>query len=133
MWDPYQYIETVSGLGSLTGMDVKLAKLYASTVGIPLDLPERQWKMQLEDLKEGTRDVATGAAESDERKKFGFYSIPFRNEEDAIFLLKKCSRELSFSTPQELMDLIRAKGLKLAVCDGTYYASKELMAFINDP
>jgi polar amino acid transport system substrate-binding protein len=114
-------------------MDVQLSTLYTSKLGLNIDIQQVAWKDHLEDVKEGRRDIAAGAAENDERKNWAYYSIPYRSEEDVVVLLKSRSMELPFSTVPELITLMREKRLKMAVVDGYNYATKEFMEFINDP
>ena len=132
-WDPYQNVETVAGFSTLNGMDIQLSKLYAAKMALNIDIQKIDWADHLEDAKAGRRNIVPAAAEKDDRKVWGYYSIPYRSEEDVIVVLKNRSKDLPFKNVQELMKLMRDKQMKLAVVEGYNYASKELMQFIEDP
>ncbi|OJV46467.1 MAG: hypothetical protein BGO28_02685 [Alphaproteobacteria bacterium 43-37] len=132
LWDPYQYVETGAGVSRLTGMDVQLTTYYANSIGLNVDLEEVSWKQHLDDIKTGKRDIVAGAAEVAERKEWGLYSQTYRTEENVAFILRHKSQDLPFKTPQEMLEMIKKKKLKVGVIDGYHYASNEVMNFIND-
>jgi hypothetical protein len=61
LWEPYQFNRLTPGGYSLVGMDIELLKNIASRVGVSVNNEPVGWKKHQEDLRDGTRDIASGA------------------------------------------------------------------------
>ena len=59
--EPYQYLEKVSGLRQLTGLDGSCLKVFEEELGLTLELPQIAWDSHQKNIQEGTTDVAAGA------------------------------------------------------------------------
>ncbi len=87
-WDPYQYVEGGEGFKTLTGLDIQLVKAISKKAKYNSIYEEISWKTHLDEIKNGTRDFAAGATWTEERAKFAYYSIPYRREENALYVRK---------------------------------------------
>ena len=79
-WDPYQYEIVKNELKHLTGLDVQLLRTVFGKMGIELQIDPVSWRQHLQDVKDGTRDIAGGAYRNKEREAYAYYSIPYRSE-----------------------------------------------------
>ena len=89
-WKPYQYLEKVSGLRQLTGLDVELFReVFEEELGLTLELPQIAWDRHQKNIKEGVTDVAAGAFETAERMDYAYFSEPYRKEDIVIISSRK--------------------------------------------
>lgn len=66
--------------GQSKGQDIKRAKDLAKSLGVNLKLVKTTWKTLSNDLKEKKFHIAmSGISITQERKKYGFFSIPYKN------------------------------------------------------
>ena len=133
LWDPYQFLEKGQGYTQLNGLDVNLEKAIAKEAGYTITFDEVSWKQHLEDLVQGRRDIAAGGTQTPEREKFFYFSIPYREESNSLFMLKDSPKRLSFSTVEEFLMKVKKTGFKLGVVEGYVYVDPKINAFIKDP
>ena len=89
-WKPYQYLEKVSGLRQLTGLDVELFReVFEEELGLTLELPEISWDRHQKNIQEGITDVAAGAFKTAERMDYAYFSEPYRTEDIVIISPRK--------------------------------------------
>lgn len=132
-WDPYQYISEDHDTEQLTGLDVELMQIILRQANMKVTEEPVSWKQHILDIKNGTRDIAAGASYSPEREKFAYYTIPYRFEENALFVPKYQAIHYEFKSDQELLNYIKEHQLHIAVVDGFVYADPVINGFINDP
>lgn len=131
-WMPYQYYQLPPEGNGLTGMDIELVKAIASAVDVNITNEEVDWKVHQQDLREGKRDFASGATYTDERSKFVYFSVPYRYEENSLFVLKNGDKKLVFHNVQEFLAQVRLLNFRLGVIDGFVYADSRINEFLKD-
>lgn len=132
LWKPYQYNHVTSGGYELTGMDVQLMKSLAAKVGVGIKYEEVLWKQHQEDIKEGKRDIAAGATYTEERAKTMYFSLPYRYEENSLFVLKNSDKNLNFKNITEYLAQMRLQNFRLGIINGFVYGDIQINEFIND-
>lgn len=132
-WDPYQY-ERVTLLGDqLEGLDIKLTDMIMKRAKMGVTIDPVPWGKHLDELAQGKRDMAVGAAKTPEREVFSYYSIPYRYEKDSLFVLKKDRHKYDFSSPDKMMDHLEKNDFRLAVIRGYRYVEPRVLKIIDDP
>lgn len=131
-WDPYQYLVVHNGITRLTGLDVELLKAIFEKMGYGLNFDEVSWSQHQIDIKNGARDIAAGAFQSDVRSKYAYYSDAYRTEQDVIYVRENDRNRLNFKTTEQWFELLKNQNIMLGIIDGFYYGPT-MMAFINDP
>ncbi|MGC0371790.1 MAG: hypothetical protein DGJ47_000490 [Rickettsiaceae bacterium] len=132
LWEPYQFNKVDSGGFSLTGMDVELVKTLAARVGIDIDYQQTEWREHQLQLKSGDKDIAAGATFTQDRAKYVYFSVPYRFEENSLFMPSESNKSLSFSSISEFLAQIRLQNFQLGVVKGFVYADPQINLFITD-
>lgn len=130
--DPYQYQREDDGVKTLTGLDFELMKVISKEVGQKIVYQPVLWENLLQEVRQGKKDFATGALYSDERAQYAYFSVPYRYEEDSLFLLRTHLKKVSGKSLQELVDYLKNNKLKIGVVDGFIYADPILNKYIGD-
>lgn len=116
-WPPYQYKNEE---GVLTGIDIDLMKLVASTVGCTLHFERMPWKRTLAMLQANKLDLTSSASYSQDRANIYLYSQPYRNETVSLFIHKSQAN----SGPFNSLDSIVGKAFKLGIVRGYHYGEQ---------
>jgi polar amino acid transport system substrate-binding protein len=133
-WDPYQYLKTPGDESSLTGLDVELEKLIMKKAGFSnVTITPVSWKQHQEELKTGDKDFAMGAFYSKERAKLFYLTVPYRYEENSLFILRKDEAKHTYTDVKSFLGYVKKNNLKIGVIDGYRYASDEINSFIESP
>lgn len=132
LWEPYQFNKLTAGGYNLVGMDIDLVKTLAQRVGITLETEQITWEKHQEALKNGTRDIASGATYSDARAEYVYFSLPYRYEENALFMLNNSDKDLNFNSISEFLAQVRLQNFTLGVTKGFIYADPQINLFIKD-
>ena len=122
MWEPYQFNKITAGGYSLTGMDIELVKTLADKIGIKTEYEQIEWGQHQEDLRTGRRDIAAGATYTKEREEYVYFSIPYRFEENSLFVLHDSDKNLDFESISEFLAQVRLQNFILGVTRGFIYA-----------
>lgn len=133
LWEPYQYTKMTKNGPQLSGMDIDFISLLSQKVGVNVNSENVVWRQHVEDIQNGTRDVAAGATFTSARAEFALFSLPYRYEENSLFALKDSTKVLSFSNITEFLGQVRVQNYKLGVIDGFVYADNAVNEFIADP
>jgi len=132
IWDPYQFNKlTAAGL-QLTGMDIELTRKIAEKIGVKVEYEVVSWEQHQQDLREGARDIASGATFTKARSEFVYFSEPYRFEENSLFVLWDSTKELKFNNIGEYLAQIRLQNFRLGVTEGFIYADPRINLFIAD-
>lgn len=99
--DPFQYTEEKAGYSRLTGLDIELLRAIARRAGYAIKFEEVQWRQHVQDIREGRRDIAAAALKTPEREAFAYFSIPYREETNALFVRKGRAAELPAESSKE--------------------------------
>lgn len=131
-WEPYQYIKKKEDINYLTGLDIHILNAVADIAGYEVIYEEISWQQHQEKLKSGFYDIAMGATETTGRAKYYYFTEPYRESIDALFILKDSSKKLNFRNVSEFISAIKHQQFKLGVIEGYLYSAPELNDFIND-
>ncbi len=132
LWEPYQFNKPTPSGYKLVGMDIELLKNIAHRVGVSIDYETVGWKKHQEDLKEGIRDIASGATYTDARAEYVYFSRPYRYEENSLFMMNSNDKELSFDSISEFLAQVRLQNIVLGITKGFIYADSQINLFIKD-
>lgn len=124
-WPPYQML---SKEGIASGLQIKLVKQIADEVGCQLRYKAMTFPQGLIALREGSIDLQMNATPSDDRAKFGHFSVPYRREFLSLYSTKKYREKCQ---KQSLKQLI-SDGFILGLQKGLVYGD-ELTEIQNDP
>ena len=133
LWDPYQYLDQGKGAPKLTGLDISLQMAIARETKYKITFDPISWKDHLKGLALGTRDIAAGATRTPEREVYAYFSDPYREESNSIFILKNSKQKLSFKTIKEFIQEVKRHSFKLGVVAGFVYVDPQLNTFVADP
>ncbi len=131
-WEPYQFEKSLSTGNSLVGMDIELTKTIAKRIGINMEYREISWIDHQNALQTGEKDMAAGATYSEKRSKYAYFSVPYRYEENSLFMLNDSDKDLKFNNVAEFLAQIRLQNFGLGVTRGFVYADSQINLFIND-
>ncbi len=131
-YNPYQFNYAASESNMLAGVDIKLVNEIAKIVGVQITYSEVPWQQHVLDVKNGTRDIASGVTYSPDRAEFGYFSVPYRFEENSLFVLKDLGITPDFKTIEEFLAQIRRQNFRLGVVAEFVYGDANLNHFINN-
>jgi len=132
LWEPYQFNKITAGGYKLTGMDVELINSLAARVGIKVNYRQIDWKDHQLGIRNGTMDIAAGATYTEPRAEFAYFSLPYRFEENSLFVMNDSQKVLKFDSIAEFLAQVRLQNFKLGVTKGVIYADSQINLFIGD-
>ncbi len=132
-WFPYQYLEKREHVEILTGLDIVLVGEILKHTGYDAKFTRVQWKRRLLDIKNGTLDFAPGASMTPGRKRYAYFSEPYRTESNVLMVRKGESSGFEFWTIKDLLQAVRSGRFRLGVESGSVYGSTPLNRFIQNP
>lgn len=132
-WFPYQYLKTKNLQSSLTGLDIELEKMFSKQAKYKLKYIPIPWVDTVSAISEGKIDVAAGATYSKERAEVAHFSIPYRTEDDSLYVLEKVYQKYTFKTVDEFIHYMKQGDFRLGVLKNNLYADPKLNEFISDP
>lgn len=133
LWEPYQYNQLSDGGLRLTGMDVELVRSLALKVGVSMMYEQLGWDVHQRQLESGNKDIAAGATYTDNRAQYAYFSVPYRFEENSLFMRQDSEKTLSFDSVAEYLAQVRLQNFVLGVTRGFIYADSQINLFIKDP
>jgi polar amino acid transport system substrate-binding protein len=134
LWDPYQYTIRNEGAGeTLTGLDIELVKAITTAAKYKVVYEPVSWKQHQQDLKNGKRDFAAGATYTSERAQFVHFSVPYRYEENSLFVRRDEESQFQFKTISEFLNQVKQHHLRLGVIEGYIYADPVINTWLKDP
>jgi polar amino acid transport system substrate-binding protein len=130
---PYQFF-TFDGLANrATGLDVDLVNAVFQRMGFDTNTATpTAWAQQLTGVAEGRQDYAAGAFFSEERAEYANYSIPYRVEENVIYVRRGEYGPLNFDNREQLFELIEAGTVKLGRVSSWITADHTLNSYLSD-
>ena len=111
-WPPFQYQKD----NSLTGLDIELIQTIFENMGYKITFKERPWKRLLAEAENGDTDLVAGASKTSERKKWAYFSTPYRIEKRVLFVLKQPKKPITLKS----IKAINVADFKLGVVRGAY-------------
>ncbi len=116
-WEPYMY-EDVDG--SLRGLDIELITAFSDKAGCEISFVKASWTELLDRLRSGEVDVVAGASETQARKRFAWFSNPYRREAFALYVRDTESSRY----PSTLMPDLLNMGMRVGVVSDYIYGSE---------
>ncbi len=131
-WEPYQFKHMTSAGYLLTGMDVELIKAIAAKVEVDIKYDQVDWQQHQQDLIQGKRDMAANSTFTEERAKDMYFSVPYRYEENSLYMMRDSVKNMSFRNITEFLAQTRLQNFRIGVTSGYTYGNLQLNEFIND-
>ena len=130
-WSPYQ---NSTGINKrLSGLDIDLLNLIIKKLNIPSTYSKLEWVNNCKQLQNGKLDITLGATHINPRNKFAHFSIPYRMEENSLFISKQNTKLINVQNIEEMLEQIRGRHFKLGVIKGAIYSDSSINLFITDP
>lgn len=131
--DPYLYQKEENGIKSLHGLDFELMRFISKDIGEKIEYQYVSWNNLLKEIKAGSKDFATGAIFSKERARYAYYSIPYRYEEDSLFIHKNKFKDIKFENVKDFIAYMKKNKFRLGIVKGYIYADPLLNQYLQDP
>lgn len=132
-WEPYQFNKSMASGDKLSGMDIDLVMALSKKIGMEVQYQQISWSEHQENLMDGEMDMASGATFTDARAEYAYFSVPYRFEENSLFIKNGSDKSLKFDTISEFLTQVRLQNFILGVIKGFIYADPQINVFINDP
>jgi polar amino acid transport system substrate-binding protein len=130
-FEPYMYMENNHGQERLTGLDIRMIEEVLKNAGYSASFDLVPWKSFLADIKSGKRQIAPFATDTPEREKWGYFTAPYRWEENVFYVRQ--GTNIDFQSIPDLLKIIKDKKFKVGIMDGFIYADSRINDFIHDP
>jgi polar amino acid transport system substrate-binding protein len=128
---PYQYSIFQAGNHKLSGLDISIVKYIANKAGYELTFQNREWDDQQNSVADGLQDLALGATYNEERADYAYFSLPYRQEEDCLFLSADNHNIFDLKNVTELLTQIRLQNFRLGLIKKDVYLDPLITAFIS--
>ena len=116
-WEPWKPYQLKNENGDLTGLGIDMVRAVLENMDEPYKWQNTPWKRAIKDLKEGYLDAGLGASITEERKKWGLFSDPYRQESAVLFVRKEKKDAYDFETLEDII----GSDFTLGVTRGYYY------------
>lgn len=130
--DPFQYSEKQKGQDILTGLDIEMIRAIAGRTGHSIEFVEGTWQGHLDALQRGDLDMVGTAFNTEKRRDYAHFSFPYRQETNAIYVLRGDSRFSDSITISDYLTIFNQPSFKLGVVKGYIYTDDQLNSFISD-
>jgi polar amino acid transport system substrate-binding protein len=124
-WPPYQML---SDDGVASGLQIKLLRQIADEVGCRLKYKSMTFPQGLVALQQGTIDFQMNATASEDRARFGYFSVPYRNEFLSLYSTQTYREQCQSMNLEQLI----AEGFVLGLQKDLVYG-EELIQIQKDP
>jgi len=101
-WEPYQY---KTRDGKLTGLDIEIVRATQKDMDCKIIFKEGDWAQLLEWLQEGELDAVASAGMTESRRKYAYFSEPYRSESYAIYVRKEQLARFSGQSIRALLEM----------------------------
>lgn len=126
-WPPYQYEDENL---SVDGLDVVLIRRAFETRDIDVRFRQDNWRNIQDDIKYGLKDLAGGAFKTDERSEFAWFSEPYRNETNVLYV-RGSAEQYPFTDIASMTAYFRESKFRLGTVRGYSYADSQLNKYIQ--
>jgi polar amino acid transport system substrate-binding protein len=131
--EPYQ-METGTGeRRNITGLDIQIARDLFEKAGYRISFDRMSWSDIIQGLRKGETDFLTGAYYEERREEFAYYSVPYRNERNAVYYHKSIRGLNKIRTLDGLLEFMGSESLNLAVIGEHAYGSKRFEDLLSNP
>jgi len=120
-WEPSPPFQWQAEDGSLTGLDIDMARTVLGHAGYEVKFKKIEWNLLLnKGLRNGEVDIALGATKTSNREKFAHFSaIPYILWDNVMLIHK--FRQKEFTHIKQLSDILN-KDITLGVARSTIYS-----------
>jgi polar amino acid transport system substrate-binding protein len=133
-WEPYQYLDrSTPGKDILTGLDIEMTKAIAAHMGFDVSYEEVSWQQHQMDVRDGVRDIAVGAFVTPYREEYAYFSVPYRDEINVLYVRRGESRKYSIPDIDSLLQRMSQGKFTVTVLEGYSYALPAVNSFVRDP
>lgn len=115
-WEPYQY---KGRDGKVTGMDIDIINAAVKRTSCKITYVEGDWADLLSRLKKGTLDAVASATLTEKRRKYAYFSEPYRAETFALYVKNKDLSRYSGMSLKSMMDA----GLRVGAVVDYFYGT----------
>jgi polar amino acid transport system substrate-binding protein len=123
LWYPYQFRNDKQ---ELVGLDLDIFNAVMKEAKLEVNYTELPWKRHLNYISTGEMDLAMGASLTEDRRKYAYFTHPYRLETVRLFVKKGMAQKMPLSS---LEDLIGSK--YMIGVEGGYYYGKQYQHLIN--
>jgi polar amino acid transport system substrate-binding protein len=128
---PYQYQVLKKDKLQLVGLDIAIINYLAKKTGYNLTFKNDEWDVQQNHIKNGSLDVTLGATYNEKRSEYAYFSLPYRQEEDALFIKSDNNNLSSFKNIEELLTQIRLQNFRIGIIKQNIYTNNVVNDFLN--
>lgn len=123
---PYQFQKNKM----LQGIDIDLANLVLRKSDIKVVFKQKEWYKTISDTISGEQDLALGVTITRQRQARANFSVPYREERNALVTLTSTSKTLSFNSPNSFLMSMKSPNFRLGVIRGYVYVSPLINEYI---
>jgi len=100
-WEPYQYRDRS---GEVSGLDIDIIREAVKRTGCSITFKEAGWAMLLKEIRSGEIDMVAGASVTESRKKFAYFSEPYRVETWVLYVRAEDAAKYAAKSMKQLLD-----------------------------
>lgn len=130
--EPYQFMTVTANGQKITGMDIDILNAIAEKLNLTIEYKKTNWHAYWKPLKDGNRDVLGGMTYTKNRENFAYFSIPYRFEENSLYINSNTQKQLQFNSIGECLTQIRLNHFRIGVINNFIYADPQINNFIHD-
>jgi polar amino acid transport system substrate-binding protein len=132
--EPQQFMRVQQGREVLTGLDIEMVRAIAARAGHDVTFSRTGYAELLRGLRTGQFDVATGIAETAERRAMGRMSRAYRQDTNVLIVRRGEAWRMVAADAPALLEALRADpGFRLGLRAGFSYVDPALDAFLAEP
>lgn len=131
-WIPYQFEKNSISGPVISGMDIDITKALTDRLKLQVTFDHDKRYATQTNLKEGTWDISAGATFSEYRSGYAYFSVPYRFEENSLFVNSSSDKKLNFDNIKEFLGQVRIQNFTLGVIKNFTYADPRINFFVSD-
>lgn len=132
--EPQQFLQRRDGRERLTGVDIEMVHAIAARAGHSVRFAPMAYPELMRQVTRNELDLATGIADTAERRAAGQFSRAYRQDTNVLILRRgEAARMPAADAPALLRGLLADPAFRLGVRSGFSYVDPALDAFIADP
>ncbi len=131
-WEPYQFEKNSTSGSIISGMDIDITRALSNRLKLQVTFEREKRYANQRKIKEGTWDISAGATFSQYRSEYAYFSIPYRFEENSLFVNSNSDKKLNFDDIKEFLNQVRVQNFILGVIKDFTYADSRINFFVND-
>lgn len=128
-WKPFQYQDEDS---RLTGFDIELVRTILTDLGCQLNFKEINWARGIVETRSGKLDMLPHADYADDRAEWAYFSEPYREVSQVLYVKPGDSGRYPFKKPADIMSSDFVLGVGRGVFIGDKFAELMTDAEFNE-